>query len=48
MRGAGTVVTTSGAVSTDPVTYVGLQRPEGLPEGSTVITLDTLNQLVPA
>ncbi len=31
-----------------PVTYVGLQRPEGLPEGSTVITLETLNRLIPA
>ena len=47
MRGAGTVVTTSEQFD-GPVTYVGLRRPEGLPEGSTVITLDTLNQLVPA
>jgi len=32
----------------EPVTFVGLHRPEGLPEGSTVLTLDRLNQLIPA
>ena len=31
-----------------PVTYIGLERPEGLPEGSQVYTLDRLNALVPA
>jgi hypothetical protein len=30
-----------------PVTFLGPHRPEGLPEGSTVITLDRLNQLIP-
>jgi hypothetical protein len=30
-----------------PVTYVGLDQPEGLPDGSTVITLANLEQLVP-
>ena len=30
-----------------PVTYVGLERPDGLPEGSEVLTLDRLNALVP-
>jgi hypothetical protein len=47
MRGAGTVVTTPERCD-GPVTYIGLHRPEGLPEGSTVITLETLSQLVPA
>lgn len=32
---------------TDPVTFVGLHAPDGLPAGSTVITLDRLNQLIP-
>ncbi|HEX6360662.1 hypothetical protein [Actinophytocola sp.] len=31
----------------EPVTFLGLHRPEDLPEGSTVITLDRLNQLIP-
>lgn len=31
-----------------PVTFVGLERPDGLPEGSEVFTLDRLNALVPA
>lgn len=31
-----------------PVTFVGLERPDGLPEGSEVFTLDRFNALVPA
>lgn len=31
-----------------PVTYVGVEEPEGLPEGSTVITLANLGDLIPA
>ncbi|WP_018680280.1 TerD family protein [Actinokineospora enzanensis] len=31
-----------------PVTYVGLHEPDGLPAGSTVITLDGLNRLIPS
>lgn len=31
-----------------PVTYIGLYRPDGLPEGSRAITLDTLSELIPA
>ena len=31
-----------------PVTYIGLERPEGLPEGSTVYTLANLKDLMPA
>ena len=31
-----------------PVTFVGLERPDGLPESSEVFTLERLNALVPA
>jgi hypothetical protein len=31
----------------EPMTFLGLHRPDGLPEGSTVITLQDLNQLIP-
>ncbi|MFD3531067.1 hypothetical protein [Streptomyces sp. NPDC058664] len=31
-----------------PVTYLGLERPEGLPEGSRVITPENLRDLLPA
>lgn len=30
-----------------PVTYLGIERPDGLPEGSEVITLNRLAELVP-
>jgi hypothetical protein len=33
---------------TGPVTYVGVEEPEGLPEGSSVITLANLGDLIPA
>jgi hypothetical protein len=36
------------ALGEDPVTYVGLEEPEGLPEGSEVFTLNRLRDLVPA
>ena len=32
----------------DPVTFVGLEQPEELPEGSQVFTLNRLHELVPA
>jgi hypothetical protein len=32
----------------EPVTYIGLDQPEGLPEGSEVYTLNTLASLIPA
>jgi hypothetical protein len=32
----------------EPVTYIGLEQPEGLPEGSEVFTLDRLTDLIPA
>jgi hypothetical protein len=31
-----------------PVTYIGLERPAGLPDGSEVFTLDRLGDLIPA
>lgn len=33
---------------TEPVVFVGLDRPEGLPDGSEVFTRERLNQLIPA
>ena len=35
------------ALGQDPVTFVGLEQPEGLPEGSAVFTLNRLRDLVP-
>ncbi|MEV0679038.1 hypothetical protein AB0I60_21220 [Actinosynnema sp. NPDC050436] len=40
-------VWTPDAVYDEPVTYIGLERPEDLPEGSEVFTLATLKNLVP-
>jgi hypothetical protein len=37
----------SGTVVDEPVTYIGLERPEGLPEGSQVVTLENLRDLIP-
>lgn len=37
-----------GLVLDGPVSFVGLERPDGLPEGSQVFTLERLNALVPA
>ena len=31
-----------------PVTYIGLRRPDGLPEGSRIVTLENLRDLIPA
>ncbi|MGW3990582.1 hypothetical protein [Streptomyces sp. NPDC004830] len=36
-----------GAVPDEPVTYIGLERPEGLPAGSRVVTLKNLGDLIP-
>ncbi|WP_019069406.1 TerD family protein [Streptomyces hokutonensis] len=51
MSGETTEVTLwdGGAVPDDgPVTYVGLRRPDGLPEGSRIVTLENLRDLIPA
>lgn len=31
-----------------PVTYIGLRRPDGLPEGSRIVTPENLRDLIPA
>lgn len=50
MRATGTEITTweSGTKLDAPVTFLGMHAPEALPDGSEVITLDRLNQLIPA
>ncbi|MFF2780026.1 hypothetical protein ACFVU3_34620 [Streptomyces sp. NPDC058052] len=50
MRESGAEVTewSGGAVPEEPVTYLGLERPEGLAPGSRVVTPENLRDLVPA
>jgi hypothetical protein len=50
LRAAGTTVTmwTPEVELDTPVTFIGAHHPEGLPHGSDVITVDRLNQLIPA
>ena len=36
-----------GTVPEKPVTFIGIEQPEGLPEGSRVITLQNLGDLIP-
>jgi hypothetical protein len=36
-----------GTLPVEPVTFIGLDRPDGLPEGSRVITLQNLVELIP-
>ncbi|MEU6389729.1 hypothetical protein [Streptomyces sp. NPDC046939] len=51
MCGEGTVVElweSGDAVPDEPVTYIGLERPEGLHPDSRVITLENLRDVVPA
>jgi hypothetical protein len=31
----------------EPVTFIGVEAPDGLPEGSQVYTLDRLGELIP-
>ncbi|NUT96512.1 MAG: hypothetical protein HOY78_31265 [Saccharothrix sp.] len=38
---------TPGATFAEPVAYIGVERPEGLPDGSTVFARATLRNLVP-
>lgn len=42
------VTTWDGRSPDEPVTYIGIQAPDNLPEGSQTYTLDRLNQLIPA
>jgi hypothetical protein len=37
-----------GQAPAEPVTFIGIEAPEGLPDGSEVYTLDRLNELIPA
>lgn len=37
----------AGEATTGPVTYIGVERPDGLPEDSDVYALDRLSELVP-
>ncbi|MFE9044747.1 hypothetical protein ACFYOG_28080 [Streptomyces sp. NPDC007818] len=50
LRESGAEVTewSGGAVPEEPVTYLGLARPEGLAPGSRVVTPENLRDLVPA
>lgn len=41
-------VITDGRVPDEPVTYVGIEAPKDLPEGSETFTLDRLGALIPA
>lgn len=49
LRASGTRVTVWDPAATvdGPVTFVGVHAPEGLPDGSDVITVERLNELVP-
>lgn len=42
------VTTWDGQAPDEPVTFVGIDAPQDLPEGSEVYTLDRLNELIPA
>lgn len=46
-RGRAEVRTWDGRLPEEPVTFVGIDAPEGLPAGSEVYTLDRLSELVP-
>ncbi|HEX8346796.1 MAG TPA: hypothetical protein VF657_18950 [Actinoplanes sp.] len=41
------VITWDGRLPGEPVTFLGLEAPEGLPEGSQAYTLDRLGELIP-
>jgi stress response protein SCP2 len=45
---AGETTRWDGTAPGEPVTYIGLERPDGLHEGSTVYTPENLSDLVPA
>ena len=50
MRGEGTTVTLwdGETIPEEPVTYIGLRRPDELPAGSRIVTLENLRDLIPA
>ena len=41
------VSTWDGRLPDEPVTFLGIEAPEGLPEGSQIYTLDRLGELIP-
>ncbi|MEU4624733.1 hypothetical protein AB0G04_32765 [Actinoplanes sp. NPDC023801] len=46
-RARAEVATWDGRLPDEPVTFIGLEAPEGLPPGSDVISLDRLTELIP-
>ena len=47
-RRKGSLVTPEADLGGEPVTWIGIEQPEGLPEGSEVYALDRLGDLIPA
>ncbi|WP_229403366.1 hypothetical protein [Micromonospora okii] len=46
-RARGEVTTWNGRLPDEPVTFIGIEVPEDLPEGSQTYTLDRLSELIP-
>src|SRR5262249_4440655 len=42
------VTTWTGRLPDEPVTFIGIEAPDNLPEGSEAYTLERLNELIPA
>jgi hypothetical protein len=42
------VTTWDGQPLAEPVTFIGIEAPKDLPDGSEVYTLDRLSELIPA
>jgi hypothetical protein len=40
-------MTWDGRIPDEPVTFIGIEAPEGLPDGSETYTLDRLSELIP-
>jgi hypothetical protein len=47
-RAQADVATWDGRLPDEPVTFIGIQAPDNLPEGSEAYTLERLNELIPA
>ncbi|HEY3005888.1 MAG TPA: hypothetical protein VGJ44_26310 [Kribbellaceae bacterium] len=47
-RARAEVATWNGRLPDEPVTFIGIEAPDNLPEGSEAYTLDRLNELIPA
>jgi hypothetical protein len=46
-RARAEVMTWNGRLPDEPVTFIGIEAPEGLPDGSEAYTLDRLSELIP-